>query len=259
MGIPLLIRGAPIPPAARGESPEATSPIVGALAQALPFELSVIAGATDTIGFLGLGGLFTAHISGNLVVLAARVIAGSPATLSHVLAVPVFMLALLLACLVARAIAWTGRSSIRPLLLVQLLLIAGFFGLSVAPVATEGGDAARTIVAGMVGVAAMAVQNALVQVGLKNTPSTAVMTTNLTRLMQDFSVLLVGRDATEIAKAKSRARQTVPVVIGFAVGCGAGAAAEAATGLWSLLLPTALALCAFATASSAAVAAEVQR
>ena len=36
-----------------------------------PIVLSVIAGATDSIGFLGLNGLFTAHITGNLVVLAA--------------------------------------------------------------------------------------------------------------------------------------------------------------------------------------------
>jgi uncharacterized membrane protein YoaK (UPF0700 family) len=45
--------------------------------RALPFVLSVIAGATDSIGFLGLNGLFTAHITGNLVVLAADVVAGS--------------------------------------------------------------------------------------------------------------------------------------------------------------------------------------
>ena len=257
MHVPLSIGSAP--PAARVKRPEAAAPVGGAFARALPFELSVIAGATDIIGFLGLGGLFTAHVSGNLVVLAARMIAGSPTTLSHVLAVPVFMLVLLLTCLVARAIAWTGRSTVRPLLLLQLLLLAGFFGLSVAPAATEGVDATRMIVAGMVGVSAMAVQNALVQVGLKNTPSTAVMTTILTRLMQDVSILLVGRDATEIAKAKTRARQTVPVVIGFALGCGAGAAAEAAVGLWSLLLPTALALCAVATGTGAAATAEVQR
>ena len=34
----------------------------------LPFVLSMTAGSTDVIGFLGLGGLFTAHITGNLVV-----------------------------------------------------------------------------------------------------------------------------------------------------------------------------------------------
>jgi uncharacterized membrane protein YoaK (UPF0700 family) len=57
---------------------------------ALPFVLSLIAGSTDTIGFLSLNGLFTAHITGNLVVLAAHVINGDPAILSYVLAVPVF-------------------------------------------------------------------------------------------------------------------------------------------------------------------------
>ena len=46
--------------------------------RALPFVLSLIAGSTDTIGFLGLNGLFTAHITGNVVVLAAHVITGDP-------------------------------------------------------------------------------------------------------------------------------------------------------------------------------------
>jgi Zn-dependent protease with chaperone function len=52
------------------------SPAAEPSARALPFLLGVIAGATDIIGFLGLGGLFTAHITGNLVVLAAHIVAG---------------------------------------------------------------------------------------------------------------------------------------------------------------------------------------
>ena len=51
------------------------------------------------------------------------------------------------------------------------------------------------IVAGMMGVSAMAVQNALAQIGLKNVPSTAVMTTNVTHFILDLSELAHLRDA----------------------------------------------------------------
>ena len=64
--------------------------------RALPFVLSVIAGATDIIGFLGLNGLFTAHITGNLVVLTAHLVAGEPTIFSYILSVPVFVLVLFL-------------------------------------------------------------------------------------------------------------------------------------------------------------------
>jgi uncharacterized membrane protein YoaK (UPF0700 family) len=48
-------------------------------AKLLPGVLSVIAGSTDVISFLGLGGLFTAHITGNLVILAAHIAADDAA------------------------------------------------------------------------------------------------------------------------------------------------------------------------------------
>ena len=43
----------------------------------LPAVLGMTAGAVDVTGFLALGGLFTAHITGNLVILAAHYITGS--------------------------------------------------------------------------------------------------------------------------------------------------------------------------------------
>jgi uncharacterized membrane protein YoaK (UPF0700 family) len=65
------------------------------LTKVLPFVLSIIAGSTDTIGFLGLNGLFTAHITGNLVFLVARLVAGEQAPISYFIAVPVFMVAVM--------------------------------------------------------------------------------------------------------------------------------------------------------------------
>jgi uncharacterized membrane protein YoaK (UPF0700 family) len=92
----------------------------------------------------------------------------------------------------------------------------------------------------------MAVQNGLVQISLRNTPTTAVMTTNVTHFMLDLGGVLVASDPTEVAKARNRAMHTLPVIVGFATGCGLGAACQAAAGLWSLAMPTGLALLAFA-------------
>jgi uncharacterized membrane protein YoaK (UPF0700 family) len=219
------------------------------LSRALPFVLSLVAGSTDIIGFLGLNGLFTAHITGNIVVLAARIVVGDPAILSYILSVPIFMAVLLLTRLLASGLERAGISSLRPLLLLQLIFLAAFlvFGVTAGP--WRDADALLAVVAGMCGVAAMAVQNALVQISLTQSPSTAVMTTNVTRFMLDLGEALAGVDPDAATAARGRAMHTLPVIAGFAVGCGLGAACEAAAGLWSLALPTGLALLALVWAS----------
>jgi uncharacterized membrane protein YoaK (UPF0700 family) len=214
--------------------------------RALPFVLSLIAGSTDIIGFLGLNGLFTAHITGNLVVLAAHIVAGDPTIFSYVLSVPVFMIMLFLTRLFAGGLEQAGVSTLRPLLLLQLFFLAAFLSLCVVAGPWRDANAVLAVTAGMFGVAAMAVQNALVQISLTNTPTTAVMTTNVTHFMLDLGAALVGRDHAKVAQARARAMRTLPVIVGFTIGCVCGAAFEAAAGLWSLALPTGLALLAFA-------------
>jgi uncharacterized membrane protein YoaK (UPF0700 family) len=225
---------------------DTVSTAVDLATQALPFVLSVIAGSTDIIGFLGLNGLFTTHITGNIVVLAAHIVAGDPTIFSYILSVPVFMLVLLLTRLVAGGLERAGVSTLPPLLLLQLLSLIAFLVLCVTAGPWTDANATLAIIAGMFGVTAMAMQNALVQISLRNTPTTAVMTTNVTHLMLDLGELLLGGDQAEITKARIRAAHILPVIVGFTIGCGLGAACEAAAGLWSLALPTSLALIAFA-------------
>ena len=71
------------------------------LARSLPLLLSLIAGSVDVIGFLSLDHLFTAHITGNLVVLASLLARGGPPNVIQILAVPVFMAAIAAAWLLA--------------------------------------------------------------------------------------------------------------------------------------------------------------
>jgi uncharacterized membrane protein YoaK (UPF0700 family) len=213
--------------------------------QALLIVLSIIAGCTDVIGFLALGGLFTAHVTGNLVLLAAHLAVGAQAQTSEMLSVPVFIVVVSLTTLLADGLNATGRASLHPLLLLQFVLLAGFLAGCVAIAPPIDPDAMAAVVAGMVGVSAMAVQNALVQTALKGAPATAAMTSNLTRFAIDVGKLLRGGDPADMARSRSRAAQTLPVIVGFAVGCGLGAACEVAFGPWSLALPAGLALLAF--------------
>src|SRR6267378_2446968 len=172
----------------------------------LTFVLSVIAGSVDVIGFLGLGALFIAHVTGNLVLLAA-------------------------------SLDRSGIATLRPLLLLQFLLLSGLFAICIGVGSVADPNAAIMIFAAMLGVSAMAVQNALVQISLKDAPSTAVMTTNLTRFVLDLGEVWLGRDPGGRAKAVARARRTRVAIAGFVVGSCLGAWCQAHVGLWSLVVP----------------------
>lgn len=234
----------------RSANPERWSPTrperAALVSHTLPFVLSLIGGSTDIIGFLGLNGLFTAHVTGNIVITVAHIIAGEPTTLPAILAVPVFMMVVFLVRLLAGRTERARLSTLAPLLRVQLLSLVFCLAVSVAAGPWADADSVLAIVAGMLGVTAMAVQNALVQIALKDTPATAVMTTNVAHFMVDIAEILIGRNTAEGTNAGRRAARTLPVLLGFVSGCGLGAALEAAAGLWSLALPAGLALVAFA-------------
>jgi uncharacterized membrane protein YoaK (UPF0700 family) len=212
----------------------------------LPFVLSVTAGSVDVISFLGLGGLFTAHITGNLVILAAHLVDGGTAAMAPMLSVPAFIAALGLTRLLAAGLETMRIASLRPLLALQVMLLSGMLLVCVTAGSEIDPNGCNTIIAGMLGVAAMAVQNALVQISLRGLPTTAVMTSNITRFVMDIGTVIFSRDPRDVATARNRAQHTWPAIVGFAVGCALGAACQAAVGLLSLALPASTALIAFA-------------
>jgi uncharacterized membrane protein YoaK (UPF0700 family) len=208
----------------------------------LPAVLSVAAGAVDVIGFLALGGLFTAHITGNVVVLAAHYVTGGFSEVGPLLSVPVFVVVLGVVTLASGMIGGAGYGSRRALLVLQAVLLAGCLGLGVGLGPFADADSPLAVLVGMLAVAAMATQNALVKRALPGAPSTAVMTTNTTQLTIDLATLLWGRgDPDDLAKARRRAGVTFPSVVGFVAGCAAGAVLEVRFGLWALALPVILA------------------
>src|SRR5258708_12493508 len=149
----------------------------------LTFVLSVIAGSVDVIGFIGLGAFFIAHVNGNMVILAARAAAGEHELAAHLLSVPVFIIALVAARLLAARLDRSGIATLRPLLLLQFLLLSGLLAICIGVGSLAGPNAAIMTVAAMLAVSAMAVHNPLVQLSLNPPPPTAVTTTNFPRFL----------------------------------------------------------------------------
>src|SRR5260370_29042117 len=161
----------------------------------LPFVLSMIAGSTDVIGFLGLGGLLTAHITGNLVILVARIVTNEPVPLSYLIAVPVFVIVLGMTRLLVAVLEQLGIASLLPLLLLQFLFLCLPLAICLSAGSHVDPNTASMIFVGMLGVSAMAVQNALVRISIRGAPSTAVMTTNITVFSIDVEEIWLGKAA----------------------------------------------------------------
>jgi uncharacterized membrane protein YoaK (UPF0700 family) len=208
----------------------------------LPVVLSTTAGAMDIIGFLALGGLFTAHITGNLAIVAAHYVTGGFSEVGPLLSVPVFIAVLGMVMLACGRAEKAGHGSRQALLVLQAALLAGCLGLGVGFGPFPDADRPIAVFVGMLGVAAMATQNVLVKFALPDAPSTAVMTTNTTQLTIDLATLAGGAgQSDDRANVRRRASVTFSCVIGFLGGCAAGALLEVHFGLWALALPVSLA------------------
>src|SRR5215475_7682546 len=206
----------------------------------LPFILSMTAGAVDVIGFLALG-VFTSHITGNLVILAAHYITGKFGEIGPILSVPVFMLVLTVVTLAFVTVS--TRVARRALLVLQAVLIAAFLGFGVGCSPFSDLDSPMAVFVGMLGVAAMAVQNAVVRLALHGSPSTAVMTTNTAQFAVDVATLIRGREqATDVSQVWHRASATLGSILGFVIGLVVAAILQVHFGLWSIAFPLLLAV-----------------
>ena len=206
----------------------------------LLFILSVLAGLVDVIGFLRLDHLFTAHITGNLVVMADQVANGGPPHVAQLLSIPVFAAAVVLAFALA---SWAGSSRGRNSLLIcqALLLLLVFYFVPRTP----RPEPRQMLVTGMLAVAAMAFQNALVRLSLRKSTTTSVMTGNVSNtVIALLSLLWPGLWTRD--EAESKLKSTLPLVLGFFAGCAVGAAAATRLGGWAWGVPALLSILAIA-------------
>lgn len=207
----------------------------GRLAAALSF----VAGFVDTLGFVALFGLFTAHVTGNFVLIGATLAQSGDGVVLKLLAFPAFVGAVVLARAIVLARQRRQRAGLRPLLLLQALLLAAsaLCGIAAAPIVSD--MAPLAVWAGVIAAAAMGVQNAAARLVLPALAPTTVMTGNVTQLVIDTTDLLRGAGD---APLRRRAGRLVAPVLCFALGAIAGAYGWLHLGFGALVLPIGLLL-----------------
>ena len=199
--------------------------------------LSFNGGFVDTVGFLGLSGLFVAHVTGNFVTLGAALVLGSHGILNKVLALPEFIAVIVLARLAGGVARRRGWPALRIMLTTEVILLAAFFGLAVTFGPFENADRPLALLTGFAGIAAMALQNALQRVHLASLPPTTLMTGSTTQATIDAVDLLAGTAAGDAPAVRTRLSRMAMSVLLFAAGCAAGALLFWLAGFWCLAVP----------------------
>jgi uncharacterized membrane protein YoaK (UPF0700 family) len=175
-------------------------------------QLAFVAGFVDATGFMLLGGLFLAHVTGNFVVLGAQLSrGGETATLEKLSVLPIYIVGVTLAWVVQR------RFTRMPLLALaateaSLLLAAAICAIAIERAGASAGALRWSLIA--FGVLAMGVQAMLGRAA--KLPMTTVMTGNVTQVTADALDRLAGISKTGVSVAAG-----VTLVMAFAVGAGA--------------------------------------
>ena len=209
---------------------------------ALPVLLSFTGGYVDTAGFLALGGLFPAHVTGNFVTLGAALTHGTSGIIAKLLALPVFCLTILLLRYLTYKVPAGDEKGLRILLVIKLLFLiaGGACAIWLSPFTNP--DGLPLVATGMLLVIAMAVQNAAHRIHLGASPPSTLMTGTTTQMMIDLADLAQGTPIDAAAPVKTRLSKMALAVASFALGCGLAALAYVLVGIWCFALPPLLAL-----------------
>jgi uncharacterized membrane protein YoaK (UPF0700 family) len=195
--------------------------------------LSLNAGYVDALGYLALEGLFTAHVTGNFVTVAAALVFGTSGVVTKLSALPVFCVVVVLARFASYGLPAGGRNTLTAAMTLKfvLLFLAAVLAIHWGPFIDR--HSSREWVTGMILVAAMAIQNATDRIHLSSTPPSTIMTGNTTQIMIDLADCLRGL-APDARRVKiARLRQLSTAVTAFAVGAALAAVLYSTVSMWS--------------------------
>jgi uncharacterized membrane protein YoaK (UPF0700 family) len=203
--------------------------------------LGFISGFVDTLGFITLFGLFAAHITGNVVLLASAVVIDSHYGVAiKLLAIPTFIIAAIVTRFFIIRRERRMLDATAHVLLAEAALLTAFMVLALMSVPFAGEDSPAAIATGLVAATAMGVQNTAARTIMSGLPPTTVMTGNLMQIIVDVVDLLHGHGA--LPAKRERLSKLVPLMLAFGAGTLLGALGYLTIGFFALIAPILLAL-----------------
>ena len=196
---------------------------------------------------MALFGLFTANMTGNILLIAVELVQPrGDITLNRLVAVPLFRFGVLLGWLIA-AQAKRRAWHVATVLISSEAIALGLFavvGTGYGPQLQSSSQQALIVAISTCSLIAMGLQNALGRELSADMPTTTVMTNNLSLLMLEGAALvsawLGGQPLAANTSTRQRFARIAPVFIGFLIGAMAGAFGMRHLGYSSLGVPIAL-------------------
>lgn len=200
----------------------------------LAFTLSFIGGFVDTLGFVALFGLFTAHVTGNFVLIGSALSSSHQGVLIKFLVFPAFVVGVILTRLVTMTLERKKLHPAKTILFIEALLMIGFMVAGLCALPLKNSDTNLAQIAGMLAAVSMGIQNAASRLVFTHLSPTTVMTGNVTQLIIDVFDLIRGiRDSA----IRSRITKFSWPIAAFAIGAICGGMGYVHASFWALSFP----------------------
>jgi uncharacterized membrane protein YoaK (UPF0700 family) len=208
--------------------------------------LSAVAGYVEAAGFTSLIGLLPAHVTGEIVSEAVALSSGQAGHhLARLWVVPMFIVSIMIATLVARVRRRNGQRALTGLLALVTGALALFTASDLLTRVLHAGPHLAFLMGGGCAVAAMGFQNSLMRESLASSCPTTVMTGNLTHVVieiADHFLSKVLRPSKRDRKPRSNLGPTATALVAFIICAVLGGFLTRSLGSSSAVLPTALTL-----------------
>jgi uncharacterized membrane protein YoaK (UPF0700 family) len=214
-------------------------------AQSAGLILGFVAGFVDVAGYLALFGLFSANMTGNILLVAVELVQPrGDIALNRLVAVPLFMSGVLIGWLIAvqaKRRVWPVGSV---LLMSEAIALTLFVvvGMVYGPQLQRSSQQGLIVAISAFSLIAMGLQNALARELSADMPTTTAMTNNLSLLILDGAALVSAKlkgQPMATNTSYQRFARIVPVFCAFLVGAMAGAYGMRYLGYLSVGVPIA--------------------